>query len=299
MLPCVRSFFLLRVGLIFSRESKKLAPDDMNILDNLLALNADQTGATETKGIENNNNNNNGSNNANATALNATTMGMGGNHHDDDNGSESRLRSSLKRSLNTPTIYYFRGGLDKLSFSTDGLYRIVSGKHFGSSDFSEMLAGILMSAVLGCKLSLVGIDKTLPRAMRSAGTMASGTPDLYMVQKAQGSSPKIIVSVKRFYVHDDRVDRVNLARHILGKACAGLDEYLKVIPLPGVPYIIVLTSSEGDAKYVHAVYESMQTHFTLFVIVIEDRGELGRMVFRYTQSDAEIIREMFAGKDNL
>lgn len=35
------------------------------------------------------------------------------------------------------------------------------------------------------------------------------------------------------------------------------------------------------------------------MIVIEDRGELGRMVFRYTQADAEIIREMFAGKENL
>lgn len=43
----------------------------------------------------------------------------------------------------------------------------------------------------------------------------------------------------------------------------------------------------------------MQSRFTLYVIVIEDRGELGRMVFRYTQADAEVIREMFAGKDNL
>ncbi len=44
----------------------------------------------------------------------------------------------LTRSLNCPCIFYWKGALNTLSFSTDGLYRIVSGPHPSSSDFSEV-----------------------------------------------------------------------------------------------------------------------------------------------------------------
>ena len=113
--------------------------------------------------------------------------------------------SSLSRSVNSPNIFYWKGALSTLSFSTDGLFRIVSGPHVSSSDFSELFAGIVLSSLYG-RVGLVGIDKTLPRAMRTAGSQASGVPDLYCVQK-EGAGRKFIVSVKRYFIFDDRISR--------------------------------------------------------------------------------------------
>jgi hypothetical protein len=44
----------------------------------------------------------------------------------------------LTRSASCPCIFYWKGALNALTFSTDGLFRIVSGPHPSSSDFSEV-----------------------------------------------------------------------------------------------------------------------------------------------------------------
>ncbi len=44
----------------------------------------------------------------------------------------------LTRSVSCPCIFYWKGALNALTFSTDGLFRIVSGPHPSSSDFSEV-----------------------------------------------------------------------------------------------------------------------------------------------------------------
>ncbi len=202
----------------------------------------------------------------------------------------------LTRSVTSPCIFYWKGALNTLSFSTDGLFRIVSGPHPSSSDFSELFAGVVLSAIHG-KVGIVGIDKTLPRAMRTATNQASGVPDLYCVQKHGPESAKFIISVKRFYIHDDRIDRLRLAHAILNKAFCGLEEYLKIIPLPGDPIVIVLASTSADAHLIAAVHQRKfgedQKKFGLYVIVIGERGDLYRMIFRYTLEDAETIKEMF------
>jgi hypothetical protein len=54
----------------------------------------------------------------------------------------------LTRSANSPCIFYWKGALNTLSFSTDGLYRIVSGPHPSSSDFSEARFFCVSVAVL-------------------------------------------------------------------------------------------------------------------------------------------------------
>jgi hypothetical protein len=159
-----------------------------------------------------------------------------------------------------------------------------------------LFAGVVLSAIHG-KVGIVGIDKTLPRAMRTATNQASGVPDLYCVQKHGAENAKFIISVKRFYIHDDRIDRMRLAHAILRKAFVGLEEYLQIVPLPGDPIVIVLASSSSDAHLISAVHQKTFAHkkFGLYVIVISERGELYRLIFRYTLEDAETIREMFNG----
>jgi hypothetical protein len=78
------------------------------------------------------------------------------------------------------------------------------------------------------------------------------------VQKQCGvgqEEEKFIISVKRFYIHDDRINRVRLAHAILNKAFAGMDEYLKIVPLPGAPIVIVLASSSEDAHLISSVHQ--------------------------------------------
>lgn len=187
--------------------------------------------------------------------------------------------------------------MQTLSFSTDGLYRIVSGPHPSSSDFSELFAGVVLSAIHG-KVGIVGIDKTLPRAMRSPTNQASGVPDLYCVLKQGDPDSKLLVSVKRFYIHDDRINRVRMATAILNKAFRGMEEYLSIVPLPGEPIVVVLAVDSDDAHLVSAIHQQVfaEKKFGLYVIVIGER-ELQRLIFRYTPEDADMIQEMFNGKE--
>lgn len=215
--------------------------------------------------------------------------------------------TTLSRSINSPNIFYWRGSLRTLSFSTDGLFRIVSGP-VSSSDFSEMFVGSVLSCIYG-KLSIAGIDKTLPRAMRSTTNQASGVPDLYMVARgapgdnvaASADKGRFIVSVKRFFVYDDRIHRVRLAQAILKKAFAGMQEYLEIVPLPGERIVIVLVAEVSDARILNSVFAEFfpDVKVGLYIIVITERGELHRLVFRYTADDAAMIKEMFEGRTNL
>lgn len=59
----------------------------------------------------------------------------------------------------------------------------------------------------------------------------------------------------------------------------------------------MLTYDEADARLVHAVWESLQQTTCLYVIAVHHQ-EMRRLVFRYTQPDAEMIRELFAGVPN-
>jgi hypothetical protein len=159
-----------------------------------------------------------------------------------ENNLNSGLEHALSRSINSPCIFYWKGTLNALTFSTDGLFRIVSGPNASSSDFSELFAGEQISDLFffcfrsfsssfrcGAQLdprqnrhyrhrqnaaaSHANADKPGKHSAKKTGLsfftfffQASGVPDLYCVSK-QGSDTKYIVSVKRFYIHDDRIDR--------------------------------------------------------------------------------------------
>lgn len=124
--------------------------------------------------------------------------------------------------------------------------------------------------------------------MRTFSQQTSGVPDLYMVSRngADTGDMKLIVSVKRMYVHDDRVNRENLTIAILNKAIKGLKEYLSVVPLPGKKLVIVLTGEKEDARFVYSVYQRyfqvafMEMDWDLYVIAVCDKGDLHRLVFK-------------------
>ena len=79
-----------------------------------------------------------------------------------------------------------------------------------------------------------------------------------------------------------------------------MEEYLSIVPLPGDPIVVVLACDSDDAHLVNQIYQEFFSHknFGLYVIVIAERGDLYRLIFRYTIEDVEIIKEMFSGKTN-
>ena len=64
--------------------------------------------------------------------------------------------------------------------------------------------------------------------------------------------------------------------------------------------MVVLASDSDDAHLINQIFQEFfsEKPFKIFVIVIAERGDVYRLVFRYTIEDVETIKEIFAGREN-
>jgi hypothetical protein len=212
--------------------------------------------------------------------------------------SNSPAPNGLKQSLTATPIWYISILTIStiLSRSTAGLYQFFSGDNWGSADMSEAFAVTFLRKLFG-PLTVIGIEKSMPTAITEHGKASPGTPDAYL-EANNDTRDRYIVSVKRYFVFDQKNDPWKVAVSVLEKGVSGLNIYLQHIKLVGQKILIVLTRDRESAHLVNSVFNELYDVTTidihLYIVVVAAEYEVVRMIFQYTVEDKNLMTQKLA-----